>query len=932
MAPAQLLLQKVDVDAAFGVRRQHHREKKKTIDDQPVIENIAPNTKSTTSTVTNTVIPSSSSASSQYHPLLRLHQSVVEAGTESGNNITRNSSSRNYGTDTIGGGSSKMTTRQQTKQPTTMQQQQQRDSDGPSNLTTANNINESATTGQHRHGISATTNDGVNTLTTHRRNSHNMRRPSMLTVISRAMSTLTKIIVILTILLLLLIVLMNLLSIDNNYNSNATITQIMTTGSSHTRKTMDVSSILSSTRTIILNFTRELKSIPFFNKFMKMKEDESMMVVSTEHYERRLALGFDLLRHHDDASGSCATCESVLRAIVNDYKFRGSSSSNNDLTSLALSLPATSFNTNNHEGGLISRALLCIGESNLALSTRSHGSKSIRMVQLTRAMESLEAATAIEPANPSIRCGLGLTYLLVGMMRYDTDDDDDSKHNNEDNSMRFIFQSIDHLTAAVGLTNEYDFSKHADDNDDEVMIAIRIAAMHNLGLAYIALDGKTSSESYVGTKTTHFIDWVKSLHSLNDDDDNVMMKKSWVLSSNVGAMHMQLGMIEDATSSLHSILDKYCDGVLSSNRHEEVCSIVRQNLVVAKSYLDGESTVKNAAQSEALLPSEDVFLLSDDPNQPIDESTPVAFEESISSGLDLSSKVDVIEKVFTPWGSNPVRSDMQSALVALEKAAMTGTQRTRLLLALARARSLAGDLSGAVDASLKAIDVATSEEERESSTTYLESLMEKLAGKNLIEGEVLGIIDEEIQEISDKKSIHRDIAFLEMKLEVERLKYKVLEQEMRLSSLPESGDDIVRVVSQKRGITNTNNAIERVSVDEIKQNVVTSQNITKIVVKEDIQEVPIAGIVEIEDVSEELIRESESTTTSVNRTIDTITTTNVNPTEDANVTTDEESTTETGRAPDAIVDSETNSADGLYSKLELPPLFSPELNPPITIS
>jgi hypothetical protein len=107
--------------------------------------------------------------------------------------------------------------------------------------------------------------------------------------------------------------------------------------------------------------------------------------------------------------------------------------------------------------------------------------------------------------------------------------------------------------------------------------------------------------------------------------------------------------------------------------------------------------------------------------------------------------VDVIEKVFTPWGSNPVRSDMQSALVALEKAAMTGTQRTRLLLALARARSLAGDLSGAVDASLKAIDVATSEEERESSTTYLESLMEKLAGKNLIEGEVLGIIDEEIQ-------------------------------------------------------------------------------------------------------------------------------------------------------------------------------------------
>jgi hypothetical protein len=529
-------------------------------------------------------------------------------------------------------------------------------------------------------------------------------------------------------------------------------------------------------------------------------------------------------------------------------------------------------------------------------------------------MESLEAATAIDPTNPSIRCGLGLTYLLFGM------NDDDSNHN-IDNSMRYIFQAIDHLTAAIGLTNESEYSKRADDNDED-MLAIRIAAMHNLGLAYIALDGKTSSESYVGTKATHFIDWVKSLHSLNDDDDTVMMKKSWVLSSNVGAMEMHLGMIEDATLSLLSISDKFCDGMLSSNRHEEVCSIVRQNLVIAKSYLDGESTVKNAAQNEALLPSEDVLLLPDDPNQPIDESTPVAFEVNISVGLDLSSKVDVIEKDLTPWGSNPVRSDVQSALVALEKAAMTGTQRTRLLLALARARSLAGDLSGAVDASLKAIDVATSEEERESSTSYLESLMEKLAGKNLIEGEVLGIIHEEIQEVPDKKSIHRDIAFLEIKLEVERLKYKVLEQEMRLSSLPESGDDIVRVVNQKRGIVKTNNAIERVSVDEIKQNVETSQNITKIVVNEDIQEVPIAGIDEIEDVSEEFIRKSESTTTSVNRTIDTITTTNVNRTVDANVTTDEESTTET----------ETNSTDGLYSKLELPPLFSPELKPPITIS
>ena len=82
--------------------------------------------------------------------------------------------------------------------------------------------------------------------------------------------------------------------------------------------------------------------------------------------------------------------------------------------------------------------------------------------------------TAVDPTGPSVRSGLGLVYLLLGM------DNDESNNNNQ-----FIFQSIQHLKAAVGLIDK---SGH---NQTDDVTAIRIAAMHNLGLAYILLDGES---------------------------------------------------------------------------------------------------------------------------------------------------------------------------------------------------------------------------------------------------------------------------------------------------------------------------------------------------------------------------------------------------------------------------------------------------------
>lgn len=88
-----------------------------------------------------------------------------------------------------------------------------------------------------------------------------------------------------------------------------------------------------------------------------------------------------------------------------------------------------------------------------------------------------------------------------------------------------------------------------------------------------------------------------------------------------------------------------------------------------------------------------------------------------------------------------------------------------------------GDLTGAIDAILSAINHATSLEETEVLTTYLETLMSKLAGVSNNESpDTSQSSDRDISR--DKRD--RTISELEMSLEIERLKYRVLEQEHAL--------------------------------------------------------------------------------------------------------------------------------------------------------
>ena len=88
-----------------------------------------------------------------------------------------------------------------------------------------------------------------------------------------------------------------------------------------------------------------------------------------------------------------------------------------------------------------------------------------------------------------------------------------------------------------------------------------------------------------------------------------------------------------------------------------------------------------------------------------------------------------------------------------------------------------GDVSGAIDATLTAINHATSAEETEMLTTYLEKLMGILTGESSSESNHRV---EQSENTDTNQPRGRTISELELSLEIEKLKYRVLEQEHAL--------------------------------------------------------------------------------------------------------------------------------------------------------
>ncbi|KAL7544627.1 hypothetical protein ACHAWF_008003 [Thalassiosira exigua] len=406
----------------------------------------------------------------------------------------------------------------------------------------------------------------------------------------------------------------------------------------------------------------------------------------------------------------------------------------------------------------------------------------------------------------------------------------------QDDPLHFIFQSIQHLSATVTLTK----SAKAED-----VITIRTAAIHNLGLAYIALDGMSSSSTETGAKTTNYFDWVTSIQS-SEVFDSLLNSGSY--SANLGALQLQMGKMTEAKSSLESIVSEICHDSLS-RRH--LCSTAKQNLEVAINALHRDDVREMIyTQSVNGAPIHDVVAQWNEdvssyfaspvvatPESPVDmntvstlvddiNETDVGEESDTTSGMDSSdtkeSNDDLVDKgasssiEFAPndevvgLPSVPsglkkgLKPEMQNAIKALEMATAEGPQRTRMLLALARARSSAGDTPGAVDAALKAINAATSDEETETSTSYLEMLMDKISGEdntNKFTAEK-GMLEKPEKTSSYVESKDFALTELQLKLELERLRYKMLEQEMRLgqryqSNPPQYTDDLPAIDYQR---------------------------------------------------------------------------------------------------------------------------------------
>ena len=382
----------------------------------------------------------------------------------------------------------------------------------------------------------------------------------------------------------------------------------------------------------------------------------------------------------------------------------------------------------------------------------------------------------MDPTSPSIRAGLGLSYLLLAVARCDHDGPYSHVKKKD-----YIYNSIQHLKAAIGLSKRASATEEGN--------AIRTAAIHNLGLAYIVLD------SYTEGMSTYFSDWAASLQQSGTYSHPII--ESWAFAVNEAASLLHSGKVDEAIVQLELISSSQpCISTQSP-----ACLIARQNLELAKELKFGLDQQAGVIESGALYQQISRWQDTTGVNQ-TDSEFSGEHEEGLSNATNATTVIEdgELEEIEAEDDRFEIETEPQdepesllnSALAALEKAALEGEPQTRLLLALARARSSTGDKTRAVDAALLAVKASMTAEEADSATSYLETLMQSINDDD--KDETFGVIPVEDPqkkpEATAPLSGDRDFAVteLELRLELERLKNKVLEQEIRFGrNYPESG-------------------------------------------------------------------------------------------------------------------------------------------------
>ena len=308
-------------------------------------------------------------------------------------------------------------------------------------------------------------------------------------------------------------------------------------------------------------------------------------------------------------------------------------------------------------------------------------------------------------------------------------------------------------------------------------------------------------DSYTEGTSTYFSDWAASLQQSAKHTHPII--ESWAFAVNEGASLLHSGKVDEAIAHLELISGSQ---PCISSQHP-ACLIARQNLELAKELKFGPDQQSGAIESGRTALYQKISRWQDatDANQTDSESLSEP-EEGFSNATvikDEELEIEAEDHDRTEIQTEPIdepESPLNSALAALEKAALEGEPQTRLLLALARARSSAGDKTRAVDAALLAVKASRTGEEADSATSYLETLMQSLNDDD--KDETFGVIPVEHppkkSEARAPLSGDRNFAVteLELRLELERLKNKVLEQEIRFGrnyletdSLPEYRHD-----------------------------------------------------------------------------------------------------------------------------------------------
>lgn len=325
------------------------------------------------------------------------------------------------------------------------------------------------------------------------------------------------------------------------------------------------------------------------------------------------------------------------------------------------------------------------------------------------------------------RSGYGLALLLVALS---------PKQTLEEKS-KLIFESSLHLSAAMS---------HNNDN---------FAVVWNAALAQAHMK--------------RFKVVVEYLQSVN------ITKRDARTLSNIGTALVNSGELLKGTDALNRAAEVYCKHDYHYSKGKDLshaCSTIYSNLAVALEISNLEKSLDFCkpntileTYNQALSWNPRNSFAKSNLDQYIEKSEAFC-EDVLIEKKDL--KVDDFDELEKKTKKPSIPTEVRKAIETFENALALNPSSAKLWIGLARARSRAGDYSGALDASIKAVDTASKDDDLDVATKILEEYLDRAM-------ETDEEVDFEVQG-SESPSLASDITALRLELELQSLKLQLLQQ------------------------------------------------------------------------------------------------------------------------------------------------------------